>query len=541
VKRTPDMSRMGRISIEGYDRKADLVVGRTLLEHIQELGVNINASCGGVGECKQCLVEVHPMDCLTPLTDAEREFIKKEGIRLACQAKVVRDDEDIFIRIPERRFTIWATGRRREVELDPCVKVIPLYGNRVHWQTRDLGVYEGELFGIALDIGTTTLSMYCIDLETGKDVLVLSRENPQIKYGNDVISRITYAKKNGQRILEREIRRGVDELIRDLPLDPNHIYEMTVVGNPTMRDLFFGLPVETLGEAPYEPASKAPIYKTAGELGLSINPRGVVYGLPLISGFVGADSVGMILSTDLYKGSVTRMAIDIGTNTEIVIGNEEGMTATSCASGPAFEGAGIRWGIGGVGGAIKNVSIDEDLHVSYETINDLPPVGICGSGLIDVLAQMLDRGVIDWRGRFVDGRREFIIVERDTPITISEDDIDKLKLAKAAISLGIKTLAEKYGVDLDDVNKMYLAGGFGNFINVENAKKIGMLPNLKSDRIERVGNAAIEGARDALLSRKRRAAAEGFAKKVEHLSLERIPNFSYKYMRELPFLNYGSA
>lgn len=531
---------MGRVSIEGYDRKAELVVGRTLLDHIRELGIDINASCGGVGECKQCLVKVSQTECLTPLTDAERESIREEGYRLACQAKVMRDDEDLFIVIPERRFTIWATGRRKEVELEPYVKVLPPYRNRVLWQTRDLGVYKDELFGIALDIGTTTLSMYCIDFETGKDILVLSRENPQIKYGNDVISRITYARNNGQEVLEREIRRGVNEMIRNLPVNPDHIYEMTVVGNPTMRDLFLGLPVETLGEAPYEPFSKTPVYKNASELGLSINHRGVVYGLPLISGFIGADNVSVILATDLYKGSETRMAIDIGTNTEIVIGNEERMIATSCASGPAFEGVGIRWGIGGVGGAIKNISIDEDLQVSYETINDLAPIGICGSGLIDVLAQMLDREIIDWRGRFVDGRKEFVIVERDNPITISEGDIDKLKLAKAAISLGIRILVEKYDADLEDVEKLYVAGGFGNFIDVENAKKIGMLPDLASDRIEMVGNAAVEGAREALISGKRRKTAEEFAKKIEHLRLEIMPNFAYEYMKELPFLRYRS-
>jgi uncharacterized 2Fe-2S/4Fe-4S cluster protein (DUF4445 family) len=529
---------MGRISIEGYDRKADLVPGKTLLEHIRELGVDINASCGGVGECKQCLVKVSLTNVLTPLTDAEREFIREEGYRLACQAKVIREDEDIFVVIPERRFTILATGKRREVEIDPYVKVFPLYGNRVHWQTRDLGFYEGELFGIALDIGTTTLSMYCIDLETGRDILVISRENPQIKYGNDVISRITYARNNGQEPLEQEIRRGVNEMIRTLPVNSNHIYEMTVVGNPTMRDLFLGLPVEKLGEAPYQPFSKAPVYKNAGELRLSINPRGVVYGLPLISGFIGADNVGVILATDLHKGSETRMAIDIGTNTEIVIGNEERMIATSCASGPAFEGVGIKWGIGGVGGAIKNISIDEDLNVDYETINDLPPIGICGSGLIDLLAQMVDRGIIDWRGRFVEGRKEFVIVERDNPITISEEDIDKLKLAKAAISLGFKILLERYGVDLEQVDKLYLAGGFGNFIKVESAKKIGLLPDFQPERIEKVGNAAVEGAREALLSRKRRREAEIFMKNVDHLSLESLPNFSYEYMKELPFKKY---
>jgi uncharacterized 2Fe-2S/4Fe-4S cluster protein (DUF4445 family) len=529
---------MGEFVVEGYDRRTGLIIGRTLLEHILELGIDINASCGGVGDCKQCLVRVSDADSLIPLTDAEREFIREEEYRLACQAKVIQDDEDIYVVIPERKFTIWVTGKRKEVELDPFVKAIPLYGNRVHWQTRDLGIYRGELYGIALDIGTTTLSMYCVDLETGKDVLVLSRENPQIKYGNDVVLRITYARNKGQAELEQDIRRGVNEMIRSLPINPEHIYEMTVVGNSTMRELFFGNPVETLGEAPYEPHSKLPVYRTAGELGLSINPRAIVYGLPLISGFIGADNVGVILATELHKGTETSMAIDIGTNTEIVIGNEERLIATSCASGPAFEGVGITWGIGGVGGAIKNMSIDEGLDVHYETINDLSPIGICGSGLIDALAQMLDRGVVDWRGRFTDNREEFVIVDRTNPITISEEDIDKLKLAKAAIALGIKVMMERYDIDLGMLDTLHLAGGFGNFINVENARKIGMLPNLPPEKIDRVGNAAIEGAREVLISRIKRREAETLARRVEHLSLASLTNFSYRYMNEFPFKRY---
>jgi len=422
---------MGEFVIEGYDRRMRLIIGKTLLEHILELGIDINASCGGVGDCK--------------------------------------NDEDIYVVIPERKFTIWAAGKSKEVELDPFVKAIPLYGNRVHWQTRDLGIYRGELYGIALDIGTTTLSMYCVDLETGKNVLILSRENPQIKFGNDVVLRITYARNKGQTELEQDIRRGV---------------------------------------------------------------------LPQISGFIGADNLGVIIATELHKGARARMAIDIGTNTEIVIGNEDRLIATSCASGPAFEGVGITWGIGGVGGAIKNVSIDEGLEVHYETINDLPPIGICGSGLIDILAQMLDREIVDWRGRFTDNREEFVIVKRNNPITISEEDIDKLKLAKAAIALGIKVMIERYGIDLGMLDTLHLAGGFGNFMNVENARKIGMLPNLPLEKIDKVGNAAIEGSREVLLSRSKRSEAEALAKRIEHISLASLTDFSYRYMGELPFKRY---
>jgi len=530
---------MGYLSVQGYARRTELVKGRSLLEHLRALGVDINASCGGLGQCKQCLVQVNKSSMLSPMTDSEREFIRQLGYRLACQAYVVRDDEDLFVTVPERRFTILPTGKRKEIELDPCVKRLPIHGNTVYWNNRELGVYEGELLGLSLDIGTTTLSMYCTDLETGEDLIVVSRENPQMKYGNDVISRITHARDHGQEPLEREIRKAANEMIQSIPVEPSKIYETVVVGNPTMRDLFFGIPVEGLGEAPYNPFRKTAIYKNAEELGLAINPNAIVYGIPLISGFVGADCIGVVLATDLYKGPVIRVAIDIGTNTEIVIGNNEKMIATSCASGPAFEGVGIKWGVGGVGGAIKNVSIDEDLRVSYSTIGDLSPIGICGSGLIDLLASMLDRGIIDWRGRFTDERNEFVVVERDNPITFTEKDIDKLKLAKAAISLGIITLVKMYNLTLDEVNKLYLAGGFGNFIDIENAKKIGLLPDIELVRIEKVGNAALEGAREALLSKKRREDVDYISNNIEHISLESIQDFSYEYMKELSFKRYS--
>lgn len=529
---------MGFLSVQGYAKKTELIVGKTLLEHLRDLEVDINASCGGLGECKQCLVQVNNLSLLGPLTDSERDFIRQPGYRLSCQARVVRDDEDLFVIVPERTFTILPTGKRKNIELDPCIKRISLHGSTVFWRTKEIGVYEGALLGLALDIGTTTLSMYCTDLETGEDILVASRENPQMKYGNDVISRITYANGHGQKPLEQEIRKAVNGMIKNLPVDPLKIYEAVIVGNPTMRDLFFGIPVKGLGEAPYNPYIKTSIYKQADDLGLNINPKGIVYGMPLISGFVGADCISVVLSTNLHKLHGLYIAIDIGTNTEIVLGNNTRMIATSCASGPAFEGVGIKWGVAGVGGAIKNVYINEDLEVQYETIGDLPPIGICGSGLIDLLANMLDREIIDWRGRFIEEKSSFVVVDRNNPITISEEDIDKLKLAKAAISLGVKTLVKINGSAMEEVDTIFLAGGFGNFINVENAIKIGLLPDIDLKNIERVGNAALEGAREALLSNAKRQDIDYIAKNTVHKSLESIPDFSYEYMKELSFEKY---
>ncbi len=527
---------MGLIFFGGYDKKAKLVKRRTVLSYLQELGIDIHAECGGHGECKGCLVRIDEADSLNPLTDVEKEFITKQNYRLACQARILREEKDVFVEIPKRDYKILERGKSKKISLDPAIKVV---SKKVYWkESREIDDYEGELYGVALDIGTTTLSMYLVDLETGDERFVFSKENPQIRYGNNVISRITYAREKSQRDLERTIREGINEMIRQVPIDPNHIYEMVVVGNSTVRDLFVGHSVRSLGEAPFKPLSEEAVNATAKDLEIEINPKANVYAFPLIGGFIGGDAVGVTLATGMYKSRAITMAIDIGTNTEIMIGNKERIIATSCASGPAFEGSGIRWGVGGVGGAISKVEIDDDLKVKYETIDGLEPIGICGSGLVDSLAQMLERGIIDWRGKFTEGRKEFIIVKRKNPITLDGEDVDKLKLAKSAISLGARVLMDKYGVGTKDLNKIYLAGAFANYINTKNAHKIGMLPEVPLKKIEKVGNAAVEGAREALLSMKKRKEAEELARKIEHVRLEEEKDFMDEFMKELSFKKY---
>nr|QNO52462.1 Na(+)-translocating NADH-quinone reductase subunit F [Methanosarcinales archaeon ANME-1 ERB6] len=515
-------------------KEAKLVEGRTILSYLQELEIDINASCGGEGKCGQCQIEVEcASGALSDKTEAENEFVHEDTCRLACLARVLKTDEHIYVRVPRRTYYVLESGEYKEIALEPFVHI---EGERVFCESEDVGEYTGEIYGIALDVGTTTLAVYLIDLESGKVSSVISRENPQTKYGNNVISRIEFARK-GQDILEREIRTAANEMIATLT-EPSKVYEMVVVGNPVMRDLFFGYSVESLGKSPYEPLSVESVSKTAKELGLEANPEARVYGLPLIGSFVGADALAVVLATEMYKSESDKicMAIDVGTNTEIALGNKDRLIATSCAAGPAFEGAGIACGIGGVSGAIREVKIENFGEVKYKTIDDAAvPVGVCGSGLIDALAELLDKKLIDGRGKFYGDKKELKIAEG---ITLSEKDIDQLNLAKTAVAVGIKVLLERYGVKLEDIDSIFLAGGFVNFTNTEHAIRIGLLPDVERGKVKKVGNAAVEGARQALISKTKREEAEAVAKRIEHVKLEEEDNFMELFVSELYFQKY---
>lgn len=533
---------MGQITVNPGNNKAVLEKDRNILSYIQEAGVNINASCGGIGICRGCLVKVAENECLNQLTEIERRTIKVPGQRLACQAKILNENGSVVVEVPTIvKYKILEKGISKKIKLNPYVnKEKSPVGEKVYWRNIEVGNYEGEMYGIALDVGTTTISMYWVDFETGEEHFISSILNPQIGYGDNIIDRIKYAMVSSQGHLEKAVREGINEMIREGPIDPSHIYEMTIVGNTAMRDIFIGHSVKKLGLAPFEPISRDAVNKKASKMDLVINPKANVYALPLIGHFVGADALGVVLSTEMYESRKITMAIDIGTNTEIVLGNRDKLFATSCASGPAFEGSGLKCGTGAIEGAIQRIEIDNDLKSHCETIGDSNPVGICGSGLIDLLAQMLDKEIIDWRGKFTDGRKEYIVANTTDGNNIFLDgrDIDNLKLAKSAISVGTKVLMNRYGIGRNDIETLYLAGAFGNYISPVNAIKIGMLPNIPLSRIAKVGNAAIEGSRQALISKYKRSEAERLSKKIKHVSLELEKDFQERFVEELTFNNY---
>jgi uncharacterized 2Fe-2S/4Fe-4S cluster protein (DUF4445 family) len=379
--------------------------------------------------------------------------------------------------------------------------------------------------------------------------------NPQIRWGEDVMSRIAYAMdgpsalKNLQTAVVQRINGTLDEFLQKANVKRENIYEMVVVGNTAMHHLFLKLHTRFLGRSPFTPVVRGSVDVKASTLGLNINPNANVHVLPVIAGFVGADCVGCILSTEMYKSDELCFLIDIGTNTEIVIGNKDDIVACSCASGPAFEGAHIKYGMRASTGAIERVKIDpETLEVRYKTVGDVKPVGICGSALVDIVAEMLKAGVINTEGTFNEGlvnsriRRgedrihELVLAwgeeaETRKDIVITQTDIRELQLAKAAMYTGATILMKKLGITNEDIKRVFIAGAFGNYIDPENARTIGMYPDVPLERIWFVGNAAGSGARLALISRKTRQEAEIISNRVRYFELAADPSFQDEFLK----------
>jgi len=540
------MTREHKVVFPQYARGRDgieIEVGTTLWDHACRLGIQVSSACGGRGQCGKCVVRVDSgAESLGHRTEAERSFPLAEDERLACQAKVITGDQDIVVYVKAAgQYTILTESVEARVPLDPFVyregDWVILGTDREH----PLDRYEGELLGLAVDVGTTTVVAQIVDLGSSDVLATLACRNPQSAYGDDVISRIGFADshQDGLARLQKVVVEAVNSMLCNLEQNQgkdvrNHIYEATIVGNPTMRNLFFGLSVHSLGINPYEPEDTSPINETAERVGLQINPRANVYGAPLVAGQVGADCLAVILASDLHKRERPSMVVDIGTNGEVAIGTRERILAASNAAGGAFEGATVSCGTGAIEGAIKNVWI-HDGRVRYETVGGGPPIGVCGSGLIDLLAEMLREGIIGQNGRLLERYQEtneFLITENGQRISISQKDINELRLAKAGSALNQQTLMRKFGVDLDGLEKIYLAGGFGNYVNLESAMAIGLLPARK-EKLMKVGNGALTGARQMLLSRERRAEAEQIAPRIEHVKLSEDEDFLDRYINEL--------
>jgi uncharacterized 2Fe-2S/4Fe-4S cluster protein (DUF4445 family) len=515
--------------------------GETLWDHAWKLGIQISSACGGRGQCGKCVIRVdRGAESLAGRTPAEQSFPLAEDERLACQARVTSSDRDIYVFVKAAgEYTILTESIEGRVPLDPFTR---RKGNSVVQEgARILAPYDGQILGLAVDVGTTTLVAQVLDLESGKAIHTLACKNPQAAYGDDVISRIGYADqhRDGLARLQSVIMEAVNTMLRDVEEREHeglreHIYEAVVVGNPTMRNLFFRRSVHSLGTSPYEPEDKRPVNERAGDLGLEIHPRANVYGAPLVGGQVGADTVGMILACDLYKGQKPSMAVDIGTNGEVAVGNRDRILAASNAAGGAFEGSTVSCGTGAIQGAIKNIWI-QDGQVRYETIGGGPPIGICGSGLIDLLAEMLKEGVIADGGRFSNPyreRNEFFVSTDGAKISISQKDINELRLAKAGSALNQQALMRHYGVDLEGLDRIYLAGGFGNYVNLDSAVALGILPD-KKEKLTKIGNGALTGARQMLICRQRREDAERIAPMIGHIKLAEEENFLDRYVAGL--------
>jgi uncharacterized 2Fe-2S/4Fe-4S cluster protein (DUF4445 family) len=420
-------------------------------------------------------------------------------------------------------------------------------------------------YGLAVDVGTTTVAAYLCDLETGKVVNTESMMNPQVPYGEDVMSRITYAMTNedGLETMRNAIITGVNELIEKITADirtngadgGGAIVDMTVVFNTAMHHIFLGFNPVYIGRSPFIPAVQESLDIKASDLGIRINPTSYVHVLPIEAGFVGADNVGVLIAEEPYNSDDTVLIIDIGTNGELLLGNRKAVCSTSCATGPAFEGAQIKFGMRAAPGAIEKVRIDPetrepqykvigkaDWHTHIERVN---AKGICGSGIIDVIAEMFKAGIIDKSGKFAkeletprvrkdaDGKPEYVLAWADetsigTDITVTQSDVRALQLAKGALYAGAKLMMKKMGIE--KLDRVVLAGAFGSHIDTAASLTLGMFPDCNIEKVYAVGNAAGDGAIMAIINRNKRGEASQKARWVEFVEIAVEPEFEKEFM-----------
>jgi uncharacterized 2Fe-2S/4Fe-4S cluster protein (DUF4445 family) len=524
----------------------------SLFDYAERLGIVVPTSCRKQGKCKECIVEITGgMEHLAPRTEAEAHL--KDQFRLACQCRVADDAGHVQchtmrrgqMRIERQAYQLPTSDRA--VALQPAVT---RDGTRILVDGEEIDRSTGPIHGLAMDLGTTTIVLRLVDLETGERVADASFENPQRFGGSEVMARIHYDTQHRGHLLARVVAGYLTRAIEEFPVDPRSIYEMVVVGNSTMRDLFFRQNVYSIGQSPYrsitelelDAGSRAStsLVDTGRRCLLPIHPRARVYGAPIISGHVGADAAAAMLAVDLAHEDRLIALMDIGTNTELVVGNRRRIVAASCPAGPAFEGGGVSCGMPGLDGAIEGVSLNGDGAFHTRVIGDVAPVGLCGSGLVELLSELIKAGQMNDMGRFADSV-DRITVDPSRDIFLSERDVNELAQAKGANMAGLHAVFSHYGIDFDDVEVFYLAGGFGRHLDVDAARRIGLVPDLADAKIVQVGNAAIEGACLALLSQPKRAELERLVRQVEHCRLETHPQFFDFFVEGCQFKPFKSA
>ncbi len=522
----------------------------SMFELAEKMQVQVPTSCKKNGKCRECLIEVtEGMDLLTPRTTEESHL--RDEFRLSCCARISPDTWSAEGQTRIRCHTL----KRQEMRINqegqdlplsfrdvPLAPAVTRRSNQIFLEGRAIAettAPDPGLYGVALDIGTTTVVARLIDLQNGEPVAARAFENPQRFAGSNVMSRIQFDADNKGRLLQRTLLGYLTRAIESFPVDPLEIYEIVVVANPTMRDLFFGLNVETIGEKPFKSITElqheegqrdsTTIETTAKKLRLPVHPEARITSLPLLGCHVGADTAACILTSDIKNRARPFMLMDIGTNTEIICGTADRLIVASCAAGPAFEGGSISCGMPGLTGAIDRVAFKEGEPPLITVIGDTEAEGICGSGLVDLLHGLRASGQMDANGRLSDGRDRVDLVT-DPPVYLSESDISELAQAKGANQAGAKILLKRLGLDTDDLDRLYLAGGFARHLDIVAAREIGMIPDMETSRVRQIGNAALEGASIALVSTPHRALIADVAAAAEHISLEDDPDFFDLYV-----------
>ncbi len=585
-------------------RRTRVGVREDLLDAARRCGVGLEDLCAGRGTCGKCKVIVRRgAELLKAPTPHEAHLPREDrrrGIRLACQCRPAGEGI-IVLEVPPESQRGWQ--RLQTSGLMPTHAVAPdlrrvrapaqLTAGRMRasgWRVpqdlpgivaeasrgageRSLVVRGREalavipasdrLLGMAFDIGSTKIAGFLLDLETGTGVETVSAPNPQMVHGEDIMSRLAFARgsPSQESLLHAEVLETLNELTRKAcglaRVRRESVFEFVAVGNTAMHHLFLGVPTESLSRAPYTPATLREEVRRAGAFGLRGNPAAPVLAPPVVAAFVGSDLVAGVLATRMHRASGLRVFIDVGTNTEICAGDRRRLVACSTPSGPAFEGAHIRFGMRAADGAVERVSVEPGTyHVDYRTIGKMKPRGLCGSALLDLLADLFRTGAIDTAGRLrrpgvpgrlrkSEGQPAFLVVPAGETsigqdILLTQADLGQLQLAKAAIHAGIDLLLDTLGRRVADIRTLYLAGAFGSYLAPESARAVGMLPDLPLDRIQFVGNTAGSGARLALLSRSERDAMRRIARKIEHLPLAGDPRFPASFASSL-FLPHRDA
>lgn len=604
--------------ISGAEELAlDAEEGRNLLSLLQENNLEVDAVCGGQGRCGKCKVRVK--GAASELTIKERDLLsqleRERGVRLACEVEVegaievglLSEGDDETLRILdegvaeeltpqasiekdyleleeptlEDQASDWTRiirelDRELEINLDLLQQLPDILreagynitvvraGNQV--LQIEPGNTTDSLYGLAFDIGTTTVVGFLLDLNTGKQIGKVAMANAQKTYGADALSRVNYTVEENEGALDlqekiiRTINQIIEQIIDKYGVNRDRIYELVFVGNTIMNHLLLGLKTEYLAKAPYIAVINEPQSIPAQKLGIELLDDAVITYLPNVASYVGSDIVSGLLTTNLNQTTDYKLLVDLGTNSELVLGNNDQMLACAAAAGPAFEGAEIEFGMNGIDGAIEEVRITDQLEINI--IGDKPAKGICGSGIISLLAELKSTGMMDESGKLLskeelpesvpaeikegliedDTNKKLILVDEadaaNGPVTISQKDIRAVQLAKGAIRAGIKILLKEMELEISDLDEVLIAGGFGNYIKPKDAVTIGVLPTASDLEIYGIGNAAGSGAKAVLLNRGQRDKAEEIAKEVDYLELSGRQDFQTEFMGSMAFKKF---
>ena len=599
-----------RLQFQPSGRTIHVLAGTTVIEATAQAGLTIQTPCGGAGTCGKCRIQFTAGACEPSAGDKANLSAEElaDGWRFACQTAIC---DDCTITIPQT--TLFASQHQILTETsDEAAEIVPavrkvfvelseptlieddadLYrlekaigefkaplsviaqvrnvlrsdsfsGTAVLADHHLIGFEAGDTsekcYGVAFDVGTTTVVGSLLDLRNGEEVALASGMNPQTSFGDDVISRINYSAQGAENLdqlrqsIVGTINNLLDQMCAESSVARGDIYEFAFAGNTTMEHLLCGLDVEPLGRVPFTPAHARALSLSAEDLGIRAHPEAAAYVFPVIGGFVGGDTVACMLSSTLgaQASDDATLLVDIGTNGEIVLAANGKTYASSTAAGPAFEGARISCGMRATNGAIAKIVMDTDLH--YNVIGNVPAVGLCGSSLVDLSSGLLTAGIIDSTGRLLppdelpadlpealakrltvddEGRVSFLVASDDPahPVSLTERDVREMQLACGAIRAGITILMKKAGIEVGDISQVLLAGGFASFIRRSHALRIGLLPGgIDHSRIHYVGNASLTGARWALLSTDARQRAERCARKTEHVELSQDLDFQMQF------------